>query len=75
MCTPPGMALDRSRQHIDVLERVLGRANDDEVQPRSEVVELNVRPWRAGTNTSVVQVMVLGPDHKAVSEQDEGSSD
>jgi hypothetical protein len=69
------MALDRRRQHVDVLERVLGSARDDDVQRRSEVVELNVRPWLAGVTTSVVQVTVLGPDGKRAAEQDEGSSD
>jgi hypothetical protein len=69
------MALDRRRQHVDVLERVLGSARDDDVQRRSEVVELNVRPWLAGITTSVVQVTVLGPDDKRAAEQDEGSSD
>jgi hypothetical protein len=69
------MALDRRRQHVDVLERVLGSARDDDVQRRSEVVELNVRPWLAGITTSVVQVTVLRSDDEPASEQDEGSSD
>jgi hypothetical protein len=53
--------LDRRRQHLDVLERVLGSAHDDdELQPHPDVVELAVKPWLAGTTTSVVQMTVLG---------------
>jgi hypothetical protein len=56
-CVP----LDRRRQHLDVLERVLGSAHDDdELQPHPDVVELTVKPWLAGTTTSVIQMTVLG---------------
>jgi hypothetical protein len=55
------MPLDRRRQHLDVLERVLGDAHeDDELQPHPDVVELRVKPWLVGTTTSVVQMTVLG---------------
>jgi hypothetical protein len=54
------MPLDRRRQHVDVLERVLGGAQDEDVQPRPEVIELAIKPWFGGTTTSVVQMTVLG---------------
>ena len=55
------MALDRRRQNFDVMERVLGSAHDDEVEPRPDVVDVGVRPGIIGT-TSVVETTILGRD-------------
>jgi hypothetical protein len=56
------MALDRRRQVIDVMERVLGTAHDDERSSRVAIVELDIKPGVIATTTSVVQSTVLGRD-------------
>ena len=61
VCTNSGVPLDRKRQHFDIMERVLGTAHDDEVEPRPDVVEVGVRPGIIGT-TSVVETTVLRHD-------------
>ena len=43
------------------MERVLGSAYDDDVEPRPDVVEVAVRPGIIGT-ISVVETTILGRD-------------
>jgi len=43
------------------MERVLGGARDDDVEPRPDVVDINVRPGIIGT-TSVVETTIIGGD-------------
>jgi hypothetical protein len=50
------MGIDRTREDADVLERVLGRSDD--TGPLSEVIDVGIRPWLAGTVTSAVQLTV-----------------
>jgi hypothetical protein len=58
------MAIDRTREDSDVIERVLGRS--DETGPLSEVIDVGIRPWLAGTVTSAVQLTVgAADDHRA----------
>jgi hypothetical protein len=66
------VTLDQKKHDFDVMERVLGAVRDEEDAPESEVVRLDVRPWFAGTTSSVVQLTVnrgdddrrRGPGHK-----------
>jgi hypothetical protein len=61
------VSLDRRKNDIDVMERVLGGARDDDNAPHTDVVQLEVKPWFAGTTESVMQLTVLGhaePDDK-----------
>ena len=58
------MGIDRTREDADVLERVLGRSDD--TGPLSEVIDVGIRPWLAGTVTSAVQLTVpAADDHRA----------
>jgi hypothetical protein len=43
------------------MERVLGSTHDDDVKPRPDVVEIEVRPGIVGT-TSVVETTILRGD-------------
>jgi hypothetical protein len=54
--------LDRKKHDWDVLEHVYGgvRTVVDDDAAHTEVVSIDVRPWLAGTTTSVVQVTVNG---------------
>ena len=53
-------AIDRRKHDIDVMERVLGTARDPEETdaPYTEVVELGISPWMAGTARSAIQLTV-----------------
>ena len=53
-------AIDRRKHDIDVMERVLGGARDEfgASEPHTEVVDIGIHPWLAGSTTSVVQVTV-----------------
>jgi hypothetical protein len=53
-------AIDRRKHDIDVIERVLGGALDDRDDDgrHTEVVDVDVRPWLAGTASRTVQVTV-----------------
>ena len=52
------MEIDRTKHDIDVIERVLGSADDDGAW--SEVVEVTARPWLGGITSSAVQIHVGG---------------
>ena len=52
------MEIDRTKHDIDVIERVLGSAGDDDEW--SEVVEVTARPWLGGITSSAVRIHVGG---------------
>ena len=54
--------LDRKKHDMDVMERVLGGVREAiEAQGgHTEVVDLDVRAWIAGTTTSAVQMTIGG---------------
>jgi hypothetical protein len=56
------MGLDRRRQLIDVLERVLGAAQEHDGPPRTDVIELDIRAGLVTAVTSVTQMAALGRD-------------
>jgi hypothetical protein len=51
------VALDRKKHDFDVMERVLGV--DEESGVKTDVVDVEVRPWIGGSTTSVVQLTIL----------------
>lgn len=52
-------AIDRRKHDIDVMERVLGTAREPlDGDAYTEVVDLGIRPWLAGTTMTAVQVTV-----------------
>ena len=55
--------IDRTKQDIDVMERVLGAAQDEE-GPEAEVIDLSVRPWLGGATTTAVQIRVGVNPHR-----------
>jgi hypothetical protein len=53
------VAIDRRTQDSDVMERVLGiDTTPDAPDVRTEVIDISVRPWMAGTTVSAVQLTV-----------------
>jgi hypothetical protein len=52
--------IDRRKQDIDVLERVLGSTREGEEgrEGHTEVVDIGVRPWIGGTVTSATETTV-----------------
>ena len=54
--------IDRRKHEVDVIERVLGSTADGDRQHEvhTDVVDIAIRPWLAGTTTAAVQVTVGG---------------
>ncbi len=67
------MGIDRTREDSDVIERVLGRG--DEPGPRSEVIDVGIRPWLAGTVTSAVQLTIGAADDHRPHKDQAGAAD